>query len=114
MEGIVPEGELKRTALQDALVRAGYSTGMMKIYQDNGYASQRFQRKHRHDLWQGDIKYDPTLNIGGKPTQTYFFCLIDDCTRYIVHREFYGNMEQGVVEDTLRKAVMKYGAPRRL
>ena len=114
MEGVVEEGELKRTTLQDALARAGYSAGMMKIYQDNGYASQRFQRKHRHDLWQGDIKYGPTLNLNGKPTQTYFSCLIDDCTRYIVHGEFYDNMEQGIVEDTLRKAVMKYGAPRRL
>ena len=37
----------------DALTRAGYSASMMQIYQDNGYASKRFQRVHRHDLWQG-------------------------------------------------------------
>ena len=46
----------KRTTLQDALSRAGYSSAMMSLYNDKGYASQQFQRAHRHDLWQGDIK----------------------------------------------------------
>jgi transposase InsO family protein len=107
-------GFLKRTTLQDALAREGYSSSMMKIYQDRGFASQRFERSHRHDLWQGDIKYGPILRLNGKPTQTYFACLIDDRTRYILHAEFYANMEQSIVEDTLKKAITKYGAPRRL
>lgn len=114
LEKKVEPGFLKRSTLQDALARAGYSAGMMKLYQNNGYASQRFQRLHRHDLWQGDIKYGPTLMIGGVPTQTYMSCLIDDATRYIVHAEFYPHMEQSIVEDTLHKAVVKYGAPRRI
>lgn len=114
MEGKSRPGFLKRTTLQDAMSRAGYSSSMMKIYQDKGYASQRFQRTHRFDLWQGDIKYGPTLIINSVPTPTYFSCLIDDATRYIVHGEFYPNMEQSIVEDTLHKAVMEYGAPRRL
>ena len=114
LEGKVEPGFLKRTTLQDAFMRAGYSSSMMKIYQDNGYVSQRFQRVHRHDLWQGDIKYGPVLMLDGKPTQTYFSCLIDDATRYILHGEFYATMEQSIVEDTLHKAVVKYGAPRRL
>lgn len=114
LEGKAEPGFLKRTTLQDALSRAGYSSAMMSLYNDKGYASQRFQRAHRHDLWQGDIKYGLILNLGGKTTQTYFSCLIDDATRYILHGEFYGNMEQGIVEDTLRKAMTKYGLPKRL
>ena len=61
LEGKVEPGKLKRTTLQRALAAAGYSTAMMKMYQDNGYGSQRFQRVHRCDLWQGDIKYGPCL-----------------------------------------------------
>ena len=57
LEGKAEPGFLKRTTLQDALSRAGYSAAMMSLYNDKGYASQRFQRAHRHDLWQGDIKY---------------------------------------------------------
>ncbi len=78
LEGKAEPGFLKRTTLQDALSRAGYSSAMMSLYNDKGYASQRFQRAHRHDLWQGDIKYGLILNLGGKTTQTYFSCLIDD------------------------------------
>ena len=114
LEGKAEPGFLKRSTLQDALARKGYSASMMRIYQDKGYASQRFQRTHRMDLWQGDIKYGPVLTLNGKTTQTYLSCLIDDSTRFIVHAEFYANQEQGIVEDTLHKAVMKYGAPRRL
>ena len=114
LEGKAEPGFLKRSTLQDALARAGYAASMMKVYQDNGYASQRFQRQHRHDLWQGDIKYGPTLTLHGKPVQTYLSSLIDDATRYIVHAEFYANMEQSIVEDTLHKAIMKYGTPKRL
>ena len=114
MEGKAEPGFLKRTTLQDALTRAGYAASMMRVYQDNGYASQRFQRLHRHDLWQGDIKYGPILKLFGKPTQTYLSCLIDDATRYIVHAEFFANMEQDIVEITLHEAIVKYGTPKRL
>lgn len=113
-EGKVQPGELKRTTLQDAMTRKGYSASMMRVYQDSGYGSGRFQRKHRFDLWQGDIKYGPILTLRGVKKQTYFSCLIDDATRYILHGEFYDSMEQDIVEDTLLKAVTKYGVPRRL
>ena len=69
---------------------------------------------HRCDLWQGDIKYGPTLRIGGKVQPTYLSCLIDDATRYIIHAQFYGDMEQTIVEDTMKKGIQKYGVPRRI
>ena len=114
LEKKIEPGSLKRTTLQRALAAAGYSTKMMKMYQDKGYASQRFQRVHRNDLWQGDIKYGPVLKIEGKPVQTYMSSLIDDATRYIIHAEFYPNMEQAIVEDTLKKGILKFGSPRRI
>ena len=114
MEGKAEPGFLKRTTLQDALQREGYSAGMMKIYRDPSYGSQRFQRLHRNDLWQGDIKYGPALKINGLSSPTYFSCLIDDSTRMILHGEFYSNMTEAIVEDTLHQAIVKYGAPKRL
>lgn len=114
LEGKAPPGLLKRTTLQSALARAGYSSEMMKVYHDKGYASQRFARVHRNDLWQGDIKYGLIIKINGKPVQTYMSSLIDDATRYIIHAEFYDNMEQSIVEDTLKKGIQKYGVPRRI
>lgn len=114
LEGKAEPGVLKRTTLQRALAGAGYSTAMMKMYRDNGYGSQRFQRVHRCDLWQGDIKYGPTLKVNGKVQPTYMSCLIDDATRYIIHAQFYGDMEQTIVEDTMKRGIQKYGIPRRI
>lgn len=114
MEGKAEKGFLKRTTLQDALQREGYSSSMMKIYRDPTYGSQRFQRLHRNDLWQGDIKYGPALKINGLSSPTYLSCLIDDATRMILHGEFYSTMTEAIVEDTLHKAIMKYGTPKRL
>lgn len=114
MEGTVKKGFLKRSTLQDAFQRKGFSAAKMVYYSDKGYASHRYERKHRNDLWQGDILYGPILRINGSPVQTYMSSIIDDATRCVMHAEFYTNMQQAIVEDTLRKAVLKFGVPCRL
>ena len=91
LERKVELGLLKRTALQKALSKARYSTEMMKMYNDKGFASQQFACVHRNDLWQVDIKYGLVIGIGGKPVQIYISNLIDDLTRYIIHAKFCDN-----------------------
>jgi hypothetical protein len=39
---------------------------------------------------------------------------LDDATRYIVHGEFYDSLDQTIVEDCFRKAILKEGLPRRV
>ena len=114
MEGIAPAGLLRRSTLQDRLREAGYSTAQMKMYQKPGIAARRFVRSERNDMWQADIKYGPYLIINGQRVQVYFVGFIDDATRYIVHGEFYDNLDQSIVEDCLRKAILKEGLPQRL
>ena len=113
MEGRVPEGALKRTTLQDKLQERGYSSRQMKLYQQGGLAARRFQRKERGDMWQSDIKYALHLPINGALKQTYLVSFIDDATRYVVHGEFYDTLDQTIVEDCFRKAILKEGLPRR-
>ena len=62
-------------------------------------------------LIQCDIKYGIRLPIGknGAMVQTYLSSAIDDHSRYVIQSEFYDNQEKGIVEDTLRKAVLKAG-----
>jgi len=113
-EGKTPKGAIRRSTLQDRLQRRGYSSAQMKLYNQKSIAARRFARKERNEMWQSDIKFGPVLTIGGNPTRTYMVAFIDDATRYIVHAEFYDNQEQTVVEDCLRKAILKEGIPRRL
>jgi len=113
-EGKAPKDFLRRSTLQERLQRKGYSSAQMKLYNQKGLAARRFARKERGDLWQSDLKFGPVLTIDGVPTRTYMVAFIDDATRYIVHSEFYDNQEQVVVEDCLRKAILKEGIPLRL
>jgi len=80
-------------------------------------ASRRFNRQGRNTLWQADLKYGPYLpdpNRPGRKMRTYLMAIIDDATRLVVHAEFYDNQRLPVLEDTLRKAVIKCGVPDNL
>jgi transposase InsO family protein len=114
MEGKAPKGLIKESTLQDKFMERGFSARHMRLYQQTGTASRRFQRRERNDLWQADIKYSAYIPICGKKQQIYLVAFIDDATRYIVHSEFYDNLEQVIVEDCLRKAITKHGLPSRL
>ncbi len=112
-EGVVRSGELKRSTLQTYLTKAGYSSRQMRMYQDGKPNSRRFQKKHRNQLWQSDIKYGPKLPLGphGEKIALYMVAFIDDATRFVLHSEFYSRFDQTIVEDCFRKALAKFGAP---
>ena len=114
MEGKVAAGFIKRTTLQDRLAERGYSARQMKLYQGAGTAARRFARRDRNDMWHSDIKFGPFITINGKKKQIYLVSFLDDATRYVVHGEFYDNIEQTVVEDCFRKAIIKEGLPQRV
>lgn len=106
-EKVVEPGFLKRSTLQDQLTYRGYSSRQMKTYTESTTGARRFQKPWRNYLWQSDIKYGNFID--GKPT--YMVCFIDDCTRFILHSEFYPTLDQKIVQDCFRKALIKYGAP---
>ena len=106
-EGLAEEGFLRKSTLQDQLAARGYSSRQMKTYARDVTSARRFRKPWRNYLWQSDIKYG--IYIGGKPT--YMVCFLDDCTRNILHSEFYTTLDQSIVQDCFRKALLKHGAP---
>ena len=107
-EGKVRTGEIKRSTLQDQLTLHGFSSSQMRIYAENSVSSaRRYQKPWRNYLWQADIKYG--LYVNGQPT--YMVCFLDDCTRNIMHSEFYDTLDQDIVRDCFRKALIEYGLP---
>ncbi len=80
----------------------------------SGGPSRRFNRQGRNTLWQSDLKYGPYLLDPAHPghkMRTYLVAMIDDATRLVTHAEFYDNQRLPVLEDTLRKAIIKCGLP---
>lgn len=106
-EGLAEPGFLRRSTLYDQLAARGYSSRQMRTYAKEVTSARRFQKPWRNYLWQSDIKYG--IYVNGKPT--YMVCFLDDCTRNIMHSEFYDSLDQSIVQDCFRKALIKYGAP---
>lgn len=106
----IEPGAVKRSTLQEHLAREGYSSSQMRIYRESAVAARRFQRTNRNSLWQSDIKFGPYIN--GK--QVYLVAFIDDCTRFVLHAEFYPVLDASIVEDAFRQALIKFGAPKRV
>ena len=114
LEGKVEPGFIRRTTLQDHLSRRGYSARQMKMYQSGGMAARRFARRERNEMWHSDIKFGPYINARDGRKQVYLISFLDDATRYIIHGEFYDKIDQLVVEDCFRKAILKEGLPQRV
>ena len=112
-EEFIRPGSVKRSTLQEKLQEKGYSGKHMAIYASGGIATRRFQKRTRNKLWHSDIKYGCYLPIGPnkKLQQVYMVAFLDDATRMILHAEFYPSLDQSIVENCYRKAVMKYGIP---
>ena len=105
--------QLKRSTLQEKLMESGYSSRQMRMYTSSGISARRFQKRHRNQLWQSDIKFGPFLPIGPNGTfkQVYLVLFIDDATRYVLHGEFYPTLDQIIVEDCFRKAIQQHALP---
>lgn len=110
-EDLVAPGQIKRSTLQRAMAERGFSSAQMRLYTGKGLAARRFEKRHRCQLWQADIKYGPYLPIGraGKKQQVYLVAIIDDATRFIVHARFYPDQKLPILEDSLRQAVTRWG-----
>ena len=52
------------------------------------------------------------MNNSNKKFRTYLLVIIDDATRLVVHGEFYADQKLPILEDGLRKGVLRYGAPK--
>lgn len=120
LEGKVAKGELKRSTLQDHLARRGYASHQLKAFhtgaQGSKVATRRFQRKHRNDLWQTDIKYLMVLpeTVKRKATQLYAVVFIDDATRYVAGIGVYEDQTADRVLACYRRAVERFGVPDQL
>ena len=113
LEGRIATGSVYRSSLQRHLQKIGFGAKQLRMYSKTGVAARRFQKEHRCQLWQGDVKFGPYLPIGkkGERKQVYLAAWIDDCTRYIVAAKFYANQKVEIIEDSLREAVTQYGRP---
>jgi transposase InsO family protein len=108
LEGLIEPKSIKRSTLQDQLAKCDCSKEKIKVFIKSADAGgRRFQRKDRNSLWQSDGKKGPFI---GK-NKSLLISFIDDCTRYILHSQFYETESTESIMDCLRQAIKKCGVP---
>ncbi len=102
-------GKVARSTLTRHLAKEGL-TGRRRKKRLKG--SRRFQKEHRNQLWEADVKYGPYLPRTGNPKKkfrTYLLAIIDDSTRLCCAARFYSDQRLPILEDCFRRAVLRCG-----
>ena len=115
LEGAIKPGSVARSTLQRHLAAKGCAASQLRMYTSKGAAARRFQKEHRNQLWQSDIKFGACVTAeNGRKKQTYLVAWIDDSKRFIVDAKFYLSQTSDEIEDSLRRAIQKYGVPEKI
>jgi putative transposase len=76
---------------------------------------RRFEAEDAHVLWQFDFQhtlYLPDPRDPKKTKKAILFAILDDYSRKIVHSQFYWDEKLPRMEDSLKKAILRYGISR--
>lgn len=73
-----------------------------------------FEAKRANDLWQGDVLHGPVVLVGEKQQRCRVIGWIDDFSRHVCHLQAYPDETLPSVEDSLKRAVLKYGLPTKI
>lgn len=109
----IPEAKLSERTLRRHLAKRG-ATSAQLVAEQRPKPYRRFERHAFGDLWQGDALHGPELPDPVQPDRkrpTFLFAFIDDHTRLVPHAQFYWHEQLPRLEDCLKKAIRRYGAP---
>ena len=110
MEGLVEEGEVKRTTLSRALCREGMSRAEVTRSKET---FRPREAPYPNALWQMDTQHALMLPSGTGRRRIYLVACIDDYSRHVVAR-LYLQDNRPALADVLRRAILARGLPEAL
>lgn len=106
-------GELAASTLARHLKKAGVSRKeLLSDQPSSGY--RRFEAEAPHASWQFDFQhtlYLPDPNHPKRKKKAILFAIMDDYSRAIVYSSFYWDEKLPRMEDSLKKAILRFGIP---
>ena len=113
LQGFVP-GKLKRSTLDRHLAAAGCSRRMLKTLGNKVFTRLLFV--HPNQLWVGDYHEAPILWMPAKKSYktVHLSAFIDHFSKLCLHSHWYSNERIATLDDTLKKAFLKRGLPKKL
>ena len=114
LAGRVPEGVLKQSTVYDYFEKKKLTRRYTKEEQK---AYQRYSARHRNQRWIGDtcqLLYLPAPDNPKKKKKVYLICWLDDFSRLVIHAQCYWAEKLPMLEDSLKKAILKHGRPEQI
>ena len=111
----IDEGVLRRSTVHRVLQSRGLSQRHCRTPDKDDL--DRFEADYPNDLWQSDMLEGPWLpdpDRPGKVRRANLFLFLDDHSRMILHGRFSFSGNLPYMELVFRRAVQKYGVPRRV
>ncbi len=111
---LVEDGYIKTTKTSLSSVLRYLRDNNLKANQLVAVERKAYEMEFAGDCWQSDTSTGPVIKVNGQKRKTYLICVIDDASRLITHGEFFFNDNAVNMQIVFKKAVSKYGKPKRL
>lgn len=109
---IIPESSLKERTVNRILYQYGFTR---KLLSKDTKVYKKHEKDHINQMWISDVTDGIYINLDEKNRKKcYLIGYIDDCSRKIMHAQFYLDSTLPKLEDCLKKAIMKNGIPDKL
>lgn len=111
---LVEEAYIKSSQTSLASILRYIRDNNLKRNQIEPVERKAFEMEFAGDCWQADSSHGVVIKADGKKRQTYLISILDDASRLLTHAEFYFNDNAVNFQIVLKKAISKYGVPKRL
>lgn len=111
---LIEEGYLKQHKTSLASVLRYIRDNNLKPSQLVPIERKAFEMEFAGDCWQADTSHGPVIKVNGLKRQTYLVSVLDDASRIIPHAQFFFNDNAVNFQIVLKKAISKYGVPKKL
>jgi len=111
---LIEEGAIKHSKVSKSTILRFIKANHLSRTELEPTDRKAYEMEHANDCWQADSSVGPVITIDGKKRTTWLVSFIDDASRLITHAEFYFNDNAVNIQQTLKKAIYKYGVPKRL
>jgi transposase InsO family protein len=112
-EKLIEGGYINKTDFSiDSLYRYLNNAGLSRRHMEPDECLS-FEFAYANDCWQADSTAGPIIKKDGRNHQTYLIAIIDDKSRLIVHGELFFNDNAENVQLVLKKAIKKFGCPKK-
>ena len=111
---LLEEGYIKRSTTSISSVNRYLRENDLGRKSTSQVERKAYEMEFANDCWQADTSVAATIKVDGIKRKTHLVLVIDDASRVITHAEFFFNDNAVNMQKVFKKAVLKFGIPKRL